>query len=170
MNETNSKKDAVYLAIGSAFGLGLSPFFPGTCGTLAGVLAHVLIAWFLPADMQVPALVAVLVLVCAANHLLTPWAQDHWQSRDPKHFVLDEVAGYLIVPILFHPYGELWKVVLWGFLLFRILDIFKLIPPAKQIDQNMHGPWGILLDDLVSGGYAALIMYVVYWVRPAWIC
>ena len=75
--------------------------------------------------------------------------------------MLDEVAGYLVVPILFHG-GELWQVALVGFLLFRIFDIIK-IPPARQIDQNMHGPWGIVLDDLISGVYAALAIYGLVW-------
>ena len=161
-------KNYIYVAIGSAFGLGLSPFFPGTCGALAGVLSHVLIVLFLPDKMQWPALVAVFALVCIANNVLTPWAQEYWQCRDPKNFVLDEVAGYLLVPILFR-YGQLWKVVLWGFVLFRIFDIFKLIPPARQIDENMHGAWGILLDDLVSAGYAALVMYLIYLIIPEWL-
>lgn len=161
-------KNYIYVMIASAFGLGLCPIMPGTCGALTGVLAHVLIVLFLPAGMQLPSLIAIFVLVCAANHLLTPWAEVYWQAPDPKHFVLDEVAGYLFVPILFR-YGSLWKVVLWAFLLFRVLDIFKLIPPARYIDQNMHGSWGILLDDLVSAGYAALIMYLIYWIKPEWI-
>ena len=75
--------------------------------------------------------------------------------------MLDEVAGYLVVPILFRG-GELWQVALVGFLLFRIFDIIK-IPPARQIDQNMHGSWGIILDDLISGAYAAAALYGLVW-------
>lgn len=162
-------KDYLYIAIGSAFGLGLSPIFPGTCGALLGVLLHILIASFFPASVQWTALIVVFILVCLTNHLLTPWAVAYWSSPDPKHFVLDEVAGYLFVQILFRQPGELWKVMAWGFVLFRIYDIFKLIPPTKYIDQNIHGAWGILLDDLVSAGYAALTMYILYRIGPAWL-
>ncbi len=158
----------IYIAIGSALGLGLSPILPGTCGALLGVFFHVLIVLFLPAVFQLSALLATFLLVCVANHLLTPWAEAYWHCKDPKYFVLDEVAGYLFVPILFR-YGTLWKVALWGFLLFRVLDIFKLIPPARYVDQNVPGAWGILLDDLVSAGYAALIMYLIYWIEPGWL-
>jgi hypothetical protein len=84
---------------------------------------------------------------------------------DPGHFVLDEIAGYLMVPLLL-PQGTLWQVGFWGFLLFRVFDIIK-IPPARQIDRNLHGPWGILLDDLVSGAYAALVLYAYRWLGPA---
>ncbi|MDM8525753.1 phosphatidylglycerophosphatase A [Desulfococcaceae bacterium HSG8] len=155
----------LYIAVASALGTGLSPIFPGTFGALTGVLAHVLIVCFLPVNMQWGTLVVLFILVCTANHLLTPWAEAYWQCKDPKQFVLDEVAGYLLIPILFR-YGQLWKVVLWGFLLFRVFDIFKLIPPARQIDQKMRGSWGILLDDLVSAGYAVLVMYFIYRIWP----
>ncbi len=161
-------KNYLYIAISSAFGLGLSPIAPGTLGALSGVFFHIVIVLFLPIKMQWLSLVAVFMLVCTANHLLTPWAETYWQCSDPKHFVLDEVAGYLLIPIIFRG-GELWKVALWGFFLFRIFDVFKLIPPAKYIDRNMHGPWGILLDDLVSAGYAALIMYGIRWIKPEWL-
>ncbi len=160
-------KNGVYAAIASALGLGLSPVLPGTAGALLGVAFHVGVVLMLPQAFHLPGLVFIFFLVCAANHLLSDWAESYWQCQDPGHFVLDEVAGYLLIPILFRE-GELWKVVLWGFVLFRIFDVFKLIPPAGYIDRNIHGPWGILLDDLVSAAYAALILYVIHWFGPDW--
>jgi len=165
IHQTHSHlKKYLYIAVGSALGLGLSPIAPGTCGTLLGVLFHVFIVLFLPVTFQLTALIIIFIIVCAANNILTPWAEAYWQREDPGHFVLDEVAGYLLVPILFRQ-GQLWQVALWGFLLFRIFDIIK-IPPARQIDQCMHGAWGILLDDLVSAGYAVLVMYFLWWIGP----
>lgn len=154
-------RELIYLAIGSSFGLGLSPIAPGSFGALPGVAYHVALALYAPASWLVPGLVLGLAAVIAANHWLTPWAVKYWNDEDPGHFVLDEVAGYLVVPILFRG-GELWQVALWGFLLFRVFDIIK-IPPARQIDQNMHGSWGIVLDDLISGAYAALALYILVW-------
>jgi len=158
-------KNYVYAAIGSALGLGLSPIAPGTFGALLGVMIHGLTVCYLPLRLQFPALLSAFVLVCAANHLLTPWAEEYWQCHDPGHFVLDEVAGYLLIPILFR-YGQWWKVALWGFVLFRIFDIFKLIPPARYIDRNIQGSWGILLDDLVSAAYAAGLLHILYRLWP----
>jgi len=43
-----------------------------------------------------------------------------------------------------------------------VFDILK-IPPARQIDRNMHGGWGVLLDDLVSSGYALGVLYFMVW-------
>jgi phosphatidylglycerophosphatase A len=158
--------ERIAVIAGSAFGLGLSPVLPGTCGALLGVAIHVGIALSLPARLHLMFLTLAFVAVCAANHLLTEWAEAYWNEPDPRHFVLDEVAGYLFVPMLFRE-GELWKTALAGFVLFRIFDIFKLIPPARLVDRELHGPWGVLLDDLVSAGYAALILHFVHWFGPA---
>lgn len=157
-------RDYFSVVVGSAGGLGLSPIAPGTCGATLGIVLHVLVVLFLPATRQSVALVVAFLLVCLGTSLLTPWAEAYWHDRDPKHFVLDEVAGYLLVPILFR-HGQLWQIVVWGFLLFRLCDIMK-IPPAKQIDRDMHGAWGILLDDLVSAGYAVVALYGLMWLGP----
>ncbi len=167
MNFSEKPKQKIAFFIGTACGLGLSPILPGTCGALLGVAVHVGIVLMLPASLQMPALLLAFAIFCAANHLLTDWAETFWGEKDPPHFVLDEVAGYLLVPILFRE-GSLLKVVLWGFFLFRLLDIFKLLPPARLIDEQLEGPWGVLLDDLVSAGYAAWIMAVIFWVAPGW--
>jgi phosphatidylglycerophosphatase A len=153
----NRSRDLLYKLIGSALGLGLSPIAPGTFGALLGVVYAVAVFLLLPQPARPWAIGIGLVLVSAANHWLTPWAVSYWNDEDPKHFVLDEVAGYLVVPLLM-PQGTLWETGFWGFLLFRVFDVIK-IPPARQIDRNLHGSWGILLDDLVSGLYAALAIY-----------
>ena len=154
--------EAVRLFVASACGLGLLPIAPGSFGALLGVVAHVAVAFWAPPNVQWVSLVLILLAVSAAHIALTPWSQARWHSLDPKNFVLDEVAGYLVVPILFHR-GPLWKTAFCGFLLFRILDVIK-VPPARQIDRDTHGAWGILLDDIVSGLYAVGCLYAMDWV------
>jgi phosphatidylglycerophosphatase A len=153
----NRANDRFYNFIGSAFFLGLSPIAPGSFGALVGVAYAFAVFELLPAPTRPYPILVGLVTVSLANHWLTPWAVAYWKDEDPKHFVLDEVAGYLVVPLLL-PGGTLTEVLLVGFLLFRVFDIIK-IPPARQIDRNWHGSWGILLDDIVSGTYAALAIY-----------
>ncbi len=157
-------RDFVFNAIGSALWLGLSPIAPGSFGALLGVAYALPVLVYLPMAWRPVAIGLGLAAVSAANHFLTPWAVAYWKDEDPGHFVLDEIAGYLMVPLLL-PQGTLWQVGFWGFLLFRVFDIIK-IPPARQIDRNMHGSWGILLDDLVSGAYAALVLYAYRWLGP----
>jgi len=157
-------KHYLNIIIGSALGLGLSPIAPGTCGALLGIIIHLFIVLFFPVSLQIIALIFLLFIIIILNHILTPWAIKYWKSDDPSHFVLDEIAGYLIVPILFHQ-GKLWQIILWGFLLFRVFDIIKL-PGARQIDRKMKNSWGIILDDLVSGLYAVIMMYILLWLGP----
>ncbi|RJR44333.1 MAG: phosphatidylglycerophosphatase A [Deltaproteobacteria bacterium] len=154
-------KDYYFVAVGSALGLGLAPIAPGTSGALLGVLIHVGVYYCLPIYYNLWSLILFFLGVVGTSYYLTPWAVAYWQNQDPPHFVLDEVAGYLLVPILFRG-GQFWLTVLYGFLLFRFFDILK-IPPANLIDQNMKGAWGIILDDLVSACYAVAVLYALLW-------
>lgn len=157
-------RDYFYLMLASAFGLGLMPVAPGSFGALLGVGMHVAVVRWVAAEWQWLSLAACFVAVCLVHFWLTPWAQKYWNESDPGHFVLDEVAGYLVVPLLVRT-GQLWIVIVAGFLLFRILDIIKL-PGARYIDRNWHGAWGVLLDDIVSGLYAAgLVWGGIQWVN-----
>jgi phosphatidylglycerophosphatase A len=158
-------RDFVFNAIGSGLGLGLSPIAPGSIAALLGVAYAVPVFLFLPVDSRPWAIGVALAAVLTVNHWLTPWAVAYWNDHDPANFVLDEIAGYLVVPLLL-PQGTLWQIGFWGFLLFRIIDIIK-IPPARQIDRNLHGPWGMVLDDIVSGVYAALMLYAYRWLVPS---
>jgi phosphatidylglycerophosphatase A len=154
-------KNVFFLMLASAFGLGLSPIAPGSCGALLGVALHLGLVFTMPASYLYRGLMLVMLIICGLHFLLTPWAQRYWQEQDPQHFVLDEVAGYLTVPLVLGTSVPLWATVIMGYLLFRGLDIIKL-PPARQIDRQMHGAWGILLDDIVSGVYAALILRIFF--------
>jgi phosphatidylglycerophosphatase A len=152
-------KDRLPLLVGSAFGLGLLPGAPGSFGALLGVGMHLAAYSWLPPGWGYPVLWAGFLAVCAAHFAITPWAVRYWKCKDPKNFVLDEVAGYLFVPLVYRG-GTTWKVALLGFVLFRALDIAK-VPPARQIDRDWDGAWGILLDDLVSALYAVLALHAL---------
>jgi phosphatidylglycerophosphatase A len=165
-DETPQKSEPRWkIAVATAFGLGFSPIAPGTVAALWGVAIHIAIHTLAPPSAQRWLLLAALLLISVANHVLTPWAQRYWGNKDPGQFVLDEVAGYLVVPLLFRD-GNLGAVCVWGFLFFRAIDILKL-PPARQIDRSGTGAWSILLDDLIAGAYAAGCVYAVHRIGPA---
>jgi phosphatidylglycerophosphatase A len=114
-----------------------------------------------PHSLQLTALTIAFLSTCAASLALGPWAQRYWRTQDPRNFVLDEVAGYLLVVMFFHD-APMWQTIGWAFFLFRVFDVIK-ISPAREIDRNWHGTWGILLDDLVSAGYAAATIGLLRW-------
>ncbi|RMD52570.1 MAG: phosphatidylglycerophosphatase A [Nitrospirae bacterium] len=155
----NSYRNKLFLFICSGCGLGLLPIAPGTWGTLLGVLIHISVVFLLPPHLKMPVMVSSFLLVCILNILLAPWAERYWASTDPKRFVIDEVAGYMVIPLLFHS-GSLWQIVVYGFILFRIFDIIK-VPPADIVEKRLKAGWAILLDDIVSGVYAVGVIYIL---------
>ena len=49
-----------------------------------------------------------------------------------------------------------------GFALFRLFDIAKPFP-VGWVDRHLHGGLGIMLDDLVAGLYALLVLQFGLW-------
>lgn len=155
-------KDAARVFLGSGFGLGLAPFVPGSFGALVGLALHAFAfqrGWQ-PLDTRVWCLTWAL-LFSALHYILTPWAQRYWNDPDPRNFVLDEIVGYLCVPVFAVDFAYWWQL-LAGFVVFRVLDAIKL-PGARYIDRNIHNAHGVLFDDVVSAAYTALAVSVASW-------
>ena len=79
-----------------------------------------------------------------------------YKSKDPGQIVIDEVCGYLFTMVLI-PFS--WGYVITGFLLFRILDILKPYP-IRNIEKLRNG-YGIVLDDVLAGIYANILMQII---------
>lgn len=160
----------------TVFGLGHLRPAPGTWGSLPTVaLAAIMsalsaragpwsLAEFGPGWWVYHAvLAAVLVGFSAACVAQGDAAEARW-GKDPSHAVADEAAGQAL-PLMGLPFARLDSAcqVLAAFALafvaFRVLDIIKPWP-ARGI-QRAPGGWGVLLDDLFAGLYAAAIVQVV---------
>ena len=140
----------------TGFGLGRLPRAPGTWGTLLGVAIFLV----LPDSPAYPYwLAGVFVLVSALNILLCPFAERHFGKKDPGPFVIDEVAGYLVVVAGLSKPSLLAGVV--AFFLFRVFDVLKP-PPARQFESLPAG-WGIWLDDVMAGIYGWLVLAGLVW-------
>ena len=151
------KDNKLKLFLASGFYLGLSPVVPGSFGALSGLVWHliaVLLGWG-DGFTRFWCLCGV-VLFSWLHYWLTPWAQRHWHDPDPKNFVLDEVVGYLCVPLFGLPLTAAWQIAA-GFVLFRVFDAIKL-PGARYIDRHIHTASGVLFDDVVSAAYAAAVL------------
>jgi phosphatidylglycerophosphatase A len=77
--------------------------------------------------------------------------------HDHPGIVWDEIVGYLVT-MAFAPAGWLWVAA--GFVLFRLFDIVKPWP-IRWCDRKVHGGFGIMLDDLLAGVFAAAGMWVL---------
>ena len=161
----NDNKLKLFLA--SGFLLGLAPVVPGSFGALSGLLWHELAVLCGASDSLTRFWCLLGVFLFSGLHYwLTPWAQAYWRDFDPKHFVLDEVVGYLCVPLFWalpaEPAYPVWAFALLGFVVFRVLDAIKL-PVARYIDRNIHSAHGVLFDDVVSAAYSAALVSGFAW-------
>ena len=78
-------------------------------------------------------------------------------GHDPGAIVVDEVAG-MLVPVLLAPSRPV--ILLMGFLLFRLFDIWKPFP-IRQLEANLKGGLGVMADDLVAACYAYVVFAIV---------
>jgi len=142
-----------FVALG--FGAGLAPVAPGTFGSLVGLalalaLAPLGLIWNL----------AAIALVVAAGIWICGESARRLGVHDHPAIVWDEVAGMMIA-MLAAPEG--WRGAVLAFALFRLFDIAKPWP-IREIDHGMRGGLGIILDDVLAGLFAALVLLVVGYV------
>ena len=136
-----------WLALG--LGSGLSPWAPGTVGTLAAVpLAWALLhlsPWLMLGLTLVGFGVGVWVCGISAHRA---------QVHDHPAIVWDEWVGYCIVLI---GSSQTLLNLLIAFILFRVLDIAKPWP-IGWVDRRVNGGLGIMLDDALAGimGWAVM--------------
>lgn len=81
--------------------------------------------------------------------------------HDDGRIVWDEFAGQSItfLPLLYLQQIN-WIWVITGFILFRIFDVWKPWP-IRVIDRQVHGGFGIMLDDIIAGVWAALCTLII---------
>ena len=139
-----------FLAFG--FGSGLSPFAPGTAGTLAAIPLYLLL-------VQLPlwGYVAVLLVMSLVGIWICGESSRRLGVHDHGGIVWDEFAGFLLT-MLAAPTGWVWIVV--GFFLFRLFDIWKPWP-IHLVDRDVPGGFGIMFDDILAGIYAWIALQVL---------
>jgi phosphatidylglycerophosphatase A len=144
--------------IACGFGSGLSPFAPGTAGTLFAWATFPLFRPWLN-DVELLAL----LLVCFIGGVLA--AQRTGADLgviDHGSIVWDEIVPFWLV-LVFCPAGWLWQGM--AFLLFRFFDIVKP-QPARYFDEKVKNGFGVMADDVVAGAYTMLVLAIVRFVLP----
>jgi phosphatidylglycerophosphatase A len=140
----------LFLAFG--FGFGLVKKAPGTFGTLAAVPLYLLIA---QSDNLIYSLITIVVTI--AGIWICGQAADKLGEHDFGGIVWDEIAGYLIT-LWWIPFS--WQGLVLGFILFRFFDILKPWP-IKWADRKVKGGFGIMLDDVLAGVFANIVLMLL---------
>lgn len=164
----------------TTFGLGHLRPASGTWGSLPPVLlATIILGAGHGAEFSPHAtLWWVYHVVLAAIAIVFSWACVHdggaaearFGKKDPGQVVADETAGQCL-PLMCIPasavtgWGPMLMTLALAFVSFRVMDIIKPWP-ARGL-QKVPGGWGILIDDLFAGVYAAIVVQVV--TRLGWI-
>ena len=142
-------KNQIIEVIGTGFFTGYVPAMPGTAGSIAALLIF-LIPGFNQIHIMVPIIVFCFILGLPLG--------DYFESKyghDPQIFTLDEYVGTWI-SLLLVPDNVFF--ITSAFLLWRVLDIIKPFPVKRT--EKLKGGLGIMLDDVVSGMYSLIIIYI----------
>jgi CDP-diacylglycerol--glycerol-3-phosphate 3-phosphatidyltransferase len=134
----------------SAFFSGYAPIASGTVGSAVAVAIYCI-----PGFSRLPIIGSVII----ATIVLGIWTSGIMEKRyghDPAEVTIDEVAGMWISLLLL---PKSIPIVIVGFFLFRFFDIVKPYP-ARRFDE-MQGGFGIMMDDVICGIYANLVLQVL---------
>lgn len=145
-------KDSLSLCVALLGGIGRFPFAPGTVAT---ALAGIPVVWIMGL-LPLPLSFFLLALVVAAGCYAAEQAERIFGSKDPGAVVIDELAGYMVTMIGF---SVTVKSLFLGFLAFRLFDIWKPWP-IRELDRNIKGGIGIVVDDLAAGVFAHAAVWV----------
>lgn len=148
--------------LGIGLGSGLPKRAAGTWGTVGGLLIAmpmVLVGFW--------GFVALTLLAGLVGAYVCGKTSELMGVHDDPHIVFDEWVGMWItlLPIVYgwHSsananFGWLnWVAVVLAFILFRFFDIIKPFP-IKWVDKNVSGGFGILIDDVIAGVMAGLVL------------
>ena len=135
------------------FGAGCSPKAPGTIGSLFS-LPLILIGYLI----GVKALILTLIVLFGLGWWATDVVLKTQKEQDPGFVVIDETVGQVLSFVLITSVGFTWYYLVIGFALFRFFDIVKLWP-ASYFDQSVHTAFGVMMDDVIAGLYAAVTLY-----------
>jgi phosphatidylglycerophosphatase A len=177
------------------FGIGYYKNAPGTLASFVTCLIYyILMSNLIPFVISTGIFWFIFAVLFIASVSLINEYSKNFKKTDPKEIVIDEFLGQSI-PILYltsqYPMEtrSIWPIsglfpervnyqideptvillFLIPFVFFRLFDIYKPYP-INLIDEKMKNCWGIVLDDIIAGIYAAaashvfmLILIYLFW-------
>jgi len=146
-----------FLFMATGFGVGYSPIAPGTLGTLVAIPVY----YFLSENPS-PLYEITLIGFFFLSVWISENAEIFFRKKDDRRIVIDEMMGFLIT-MLWVPKTTCFIIV--GFFLFRLFDILKPFP-IRRLERGLKGGFGVVLDDVIAGVYANIILHLVGRIYP----
>ena len=152
--------------LGIGLGSGLPKRAAGTWGTVGGLVVAIPMLW-----LGFWGFLAVTVMGALVGSYICGKTSDLMGVHDDPHIVWDEWVGMWVslLPILWlHFYDDallqghqlsLLLLYFAAFVAFRFFDILKPFP-IKWLDKNVSGGFGILIDDILAGLMAGVVLIV----------
>ena len=152
--------------LGIGLGSGLPKRAAGTWGTVGGLVVAIPMLW-----LGFWGFLAVTVVSALVGSYICGKTSDLMGVHDDPHIVWDEWVGMWVslLPILWlHFYDDallqghqlsLLLLYFAAFVAFRFFDILKPFP-IKWVDKNVSGGFGILIDDILAGLMAGVVLIV----------
>ena len=152
--------------LGIGLGSGLPKRAAGTWGTVGGLVVAIPMLW-----LGFWGFLAVTVVGALVGSYICGKTSDLMGVHDDPHIVWDEWIGMWVslLPILWlHFYDDallqghqlsLLLLYFAAFVAFRFFDILKPFP-IKWVDKNVSGGFGILIDDILAGLMAGVVLIV----------
>ena len=145
----------LHVVLSTGFGSGFAPVAPGTAGALVALgLWWLMYKHLEPNTLQLATLA--LIAVTTVVGVWTSGVMERYWGHDSRTVNIDEFVGTWI-PLLAAPAGDdTWWLAWTGFALFRVIDMWKPLG-CRRLDR-MAGGWGVMLDDVLAGTYALIIV------------
>lgn len=144
--------DTLAYALSIWFGCGLVPYAPGTAGSVGALPVYLVLR-----PLGATAVLAAALLVTVVGIWSSHRTAANLGLKDPSIVCIDEVAGMLLTWSASPAAG--WAGIVVGFVLFRVADQFKPWP-ARTLERRLPGGFGIVLDDVAAGVWAAATLLV----------
>lgn len=164
--------DTLRMLIATACGLGFLRPAPGTWGsTPPCAVAWIMLLLGVDLAIVTGAMIVLALFGLGGSLFIGGYAERRFGRKDPSEVVIDEVGGQAVA-LLFLPafaVSDPWRATFTvggAFVLFRVMDILK--PPPAYVLQRLKGGLGIVIDDLLAGAYAAVLLQIgLYSLRAA---
>lgn len=148
---------SIHRLISTCLGIGYTPKGGGTVAAIACC-----IVWYILGTggnesffIEIAATGVIFAVgVYSANKVEAGW------GKDSSKVVIDEVAGMCLTLI---GVAVNWQNVLVGLILFRFFDIAKPLYIRKM--EKLNGGWGVMMDDMLAGLYANIILHLIVMAR-----